>query len=145
MQQSKMLHKLKDLRPQQIVVILIIIGIGGYFIFIYKPPADPNKDRLAVIIHSSFPGNTPLSFVWKSINIINVDSSGSTNLIRPLDVGWALDWSPQGDKIAYYDYGSRSLYMVNSDGSNRPEVIQRGISAVDISWSPDGERFRTRI
>jgi Tol biopolymer transport system component len=49
-------------------------------------------------------------------------------------------WSPDGDKIAFYDNGA--IYLVNPDGSGRKEKLAGGLSALTYhAWSPDGEKI----
>lgn len=49
------------------------------------------------------------------------------------DYAGAIDWSPTGDKLAFFDNGK--LDVVNADGSGRVTVDSGGMA----SWSPDGK------
>ncbi len=61
--------------------------------------------------------------------------------VRITNTGSALAWSPDGDQFAYYDYDTRGLYVIHTDGWSNPELIQSDISALEITWSPDGTKI----
>lgn len=78
------------------------------------------------------------------IEVVNVDGSGLTQLVRvPSDSSGDLTWSPDGKQLAYVGgpLGHPNVYVVNADGSGR-RLLLRGDSdhgvVFDPSWSPDG-------
>ncbi len=57
---------------------------------------------------------------------------------------WAR-WSPDGSKIAFISDqdGEDEVYLVNQDGSNKPEELTHGLQAMLYApeWAPDGKRI----
>jgi Tol biopolymer transport system component len=54
----------------------------------------------------------------------------------PAMPGWALEWSPDGTRIAYVEGGSVSV--VDVDGGERSLLADSFVDIVEIAWSPDG-------
>jgi len=133
-------------KPQKMtLVILLAIGVvfAAYLFFGKAPPANPNEDRIAFVAKSSIPELSAL-FLIENIYVVNPDSPGLTHVIRQPNLQWGLTWSSQGDKIAYYEYGTDGLYAINADGSEKPELLWRGTrgrDAINLSWSPDGSKI----
>jgi tricorn protease len=54
-------------------------------------------------------------------------------------------WSPDGSKIAFVSDmdGEDELYLINQDGSGKPEELTHGFHAMlyQPSWAPDGKRL----
>jgi Tol biopolymer transport system component len=76
--------------------------------------------------------------------VAHADGSGVVNSVSiPFRVG--SDWSPDGTKFVYddnnaYEFGNRSLYLVNFDGSGQRTLYKsEGFSASSPLWSPSGE------
>lgn len=57
-------------------------------------------------------------------------------------------WSPDGAKILYVSDadGEDELYLINQDGSGKPEQLTQGLKAMlgAPDWSPDGKRIAYR-
>jgi Tol biopolymer transport system component len=51
----------------------------------------------------------------------------------------ALEWSPDGSRIAYAD--GRSVYEVAVDGGERSLLADSFVDIIDIAWSPDGTQI----
>jgi hypothetical protein len=51
----------------------------------------------------------------------------------------ALEWSPDGNQIAYAD--DASVYVVAVDGGERSLLADSFEDVIDIEWSPDGSRI----
>ena len=51
----------------------------------------------------------------------------------------AMEWSPDGTRIAYADDGS--VYEVGVDGDERSLLADSFVDIIDIDWSPDGSRI----
>ncbi len=120
--------------------IVICLGVIGYLLLNYEPPANPKAERIVFM-----GGSTP----WVELGVFNYDiyvmNVGEPGLIR---VTWQAGndsdptWSPQGDKIAYTRVDG--LYTVNADGSGQPELLWQGSgrgTTLDPAWSPDGSRI----
>jgi Tol biopolymer transport system component len=84
--------------------------------------------------------------VWNSANegiyAMNADGSGKTNLIEGEDIYTppdAIDWSPDGRRIAFVGGLEHALYVVNADGSGLREITS-GLAPRDArpAWSPGG-------
>jgi Tol biopolymer transport system component len=57
---------------------------------------------------------------------------------RRLASGSAPAWSPQGTKLAFV---GRNAIRVLDLATRRVRVVQRGVGATDLAWSPDGRRL----
>lgn len=84
------------------------------------------------------------------------DIDGSSHRITPYglpqweEFGWAVQWSPDGDRILFASvegaHGHRGhLYLINPDGSGlhriRIDTAGRPYSAWSPGWAPDGSRI----
>jgi TolB protein len=54
-------------------------------------------------------------------------------------------WSPDGDRIAFYDNTDRrypgAIYVIDADGTARKELPNTTTEQPGLAWSPDGERI----
>ena len=64
-----------------------------------------------------------------------------TDPVAESDIDWssALDWSPDGSRLAYIDLG-HSLSIVRVDGS-LTERIDLGMKVEDVRWRPNGQEL----
>ena len=101
-------------------------------------------------IHTWSPDGKQIAFersersrVW-NIWIINTDGNNLYQLTFDAKSNWVPDWSLDGKKIAFKtDIGSRSIDIINPDGSERETLLSAGDnkdwkSVTTPSWSPDG-------
>jgi len=72
---------------------------------------------------------------WLAPDIFVVDSRGR-GLKRLAERAWEPAFSPDGGKIAYIHGG---LWVMNADGSNKREIMDR--PAAMPAWSPDGKQI----
>ena len=100
------------------------------------------------------PDGTKIAFVSNRnkgyIQIWVIDADGG-NPTRLTDGVWDNnpDWSPDGRKIAYdfllnpwdNDKWNRTIYVMDSDGKNSRQLIEKPEWDTDPSWSPDGSRI----
>jgi Tol biopolymer transport system component len=70
------------------------------------------------------------------IYLINVDGTGLCKLTS--GTGDPV-WSPDGEKIAFYDNGA--ITVINADGSGRKKLIGGTYDPPQHAWSPDGQRI----
>jgi len=99
------------------------------------------------------PDGTKIAFVsyrggYKDIWVMNADGSDSTNLINDSDWDFGDEdpaWSPDGSKIAFVSKREgeidRSIYVMNTDGSNITRLTTSTGDNAHPSWSPDGTRI----
>ena len=67
---------------------------------------------------------------------MNADGSGK----RRLAVGFAVSWTPDGQKIAFDRWPEPGLYVVNADGRGQPRVLHYALNR-SARWSPDGQKI----
>lgn len=131
-------------KPQKIgLVLLLAVGVGvtGYLFSDRQPPIDPNADQIYFGSTSSFPGASGFFLSYDRYGM-NVDKPGVSRLTLPPPADKALAfWSPQRDRIVYYERDTRRLYIMNADGSGQPELLLRNISILNPTWSPDGSKI----
>ena len=70
---------------------------------------------------------------------IYVIDMATADLCKLTSTGTSPTWSPDGDKIAFYD--NDAINVINPDGSERRELIDAVSAQPAQAWSPDGERI----
>jgi Tol biopolymer transport system component/outer membrane murein-binding lipoprotein Lpp len=79
------------------------------------------------------------------IYVIDVPTAGIcklTSTAGQYQVSAAPAWSPEGNKIAFYD--KEAINVINADGTERKELTDLTDNVPDLSapaWAPDGERI----
>jgi len=75
----------------------------------------------------------------RNISVINPDGTGFKQLTDD-GMSYHARWSPDGQKIAFLSgpMSMVSLNVMNSDGSNRTELVANQEIIYDFRWSPDG-------
>jgi Tol biopolymer transport system component len=75
--------------------------------------------------------------------MVNVDGSNLTRLTSGDD--WDLDWSPDGRHIVFLHSetvsSSRTLRIVDADGSNPVDILPGEQGRLSPKWSPDGRQI----
>ena len=78
--------------------------------------------------------------------VIIVDASSLSTSVVTGRVGWAVAWSPDGEKIAFVPEGG-GVGVMNPDGS-AVEILARKFGSyvpLDIAWSPDGRQLAVAL
>jgi Tol biopolymer transport system component len=70
------------------------------------------------------------------IYVINVDGTG---LYKLTSTAAAPTWSPDGNKIAFYE--KSAIYLINPDGTGRKKLTGDIPDPTYPVWSPDGKRI----
>jgi len=127
---------------------------GGTDIYVLNPSATqtnltntPDEDEE---YPAWSPDGTRLAFdhndTFGSINVINADGSGRTNL-TPTEGGWRPIWSPDGQKLAFQSWFHNiprntvlpDIHVMHADGSGRTNLTNTLDEAEYApTWSPDG-------
>jgi Tol biopolymer transport system component len=121
-----------------------------------SPVWSPAGNKIAFASHTRTDAGTSSSTEPESkpaegltgIYLIKVNGTGlckltSTAVNSILQFGGPV-WSPDGEKIAFYDLGTEvmgTINVINADGSERKELIDALPGEPAQVWSPDGERI----
>ncbi len=113
---------------------LTVTGVGGKG----WPVWSPDGSKIAYL----FDGN---GFEPPSINVMNADGSNE-RLLTFTDSFKRIDWSPNGDRIAFSALGGPGceyIYVINADGTGQPAIVNSKLcgSNVHPKWSPDGSKI----
>jgi Pentapeptide repeats (8 copies)/WD40-like Beta Propeller Repeat len=89
------------------------------------------------------PDSKKIAFLRDSgIYVMNADGNCERQLTNHIDskvgIGDVLDWSPDGEKIAFKSAssGSNDIYVINADGSGRTNLTNSKQSEDYFAWSP---------
>jgi eukaryotic-like serine/threonine-protein kinase len=87
------------------------------------------------------------------IYLVNLDTSGLTQLTELDEGACQPSWSPDGSQIVFISpcagradltdsiYRNSSLYLMNADGTGQKPLTNVPSSDFDPAWSPDGKRI----
>ena len=86
------------------------------------------------------------TFYRRDICVVNPDGTGLKQLTDDGD-NYHPQWSPDGQKIAFCSGPPPkvSLYVMDSDGANMVEVVERQNDIYDFKWSPDGTKIMVYV
>lgn len=95
---------------------------------IYSVDWSPNGTELAINVEAE-------------IHILDLETSEE----RFLTNGYVPDWSPDGQKIIFYQFASVSpqadVLIINLDGGDRRRLMETHLNETFPIWSPDGTRI----
>ena len=87
----------------------------------------------------------PASAPAEGLTGIYISSADGTGMCKLTSISDAYPeaarptWSPDGNKIAFYD--PSAIYLINDDGTGRKELTGNITDPPQHAWSPDGERI----
>jgi TolB protein len=67
--------------------------------------------------------------------VMNADGSDQHPITSGTEREYGPVWSPDGTQIAFLDFGSRTVYVMNANGSGRYPVHPGGVQFVP-AWQP---------
>ncbi|MBA3316703.1 MAG: PD40 domain-containing protein [Gemmatimonadales bacterium] len=110
-------------------------AIGAYLPWYAEwAPASPN--RIAFRLLALNDGGT----LKYHVAVIGINGAGFQDLTPVgVDAATQVRWSPDGGRVAFIDYTTGRLMVVNADGSGLIEIA-RNIGVDAPAWSPDGQR-----
>jgi len=78
----------------------------------------------------------------RDICVMNSDGTG-LNQLTDDGVSYRPEWSPDGQKIAFYSGPPPTvdLNVMDSDGANRRELVSNQTDIYDFIWSPDSSKI----
>jgi Beta-propeller repeat/WD40-like Beta Propeller Repeat len=89
--------------------------------------------------------NMAMNYDFQVWNVVNADGSNFVNLTNNSDYEDNPQWSPDGTKIAFEDYGTGffpEVVVMNADGTNRINVTNSPTTSdYNAVWSPTGSRL----
>jgi Tol biopolymer transport system component len=108
-------------------VLIAPVGLGNF-------PWSP--DGSSVAVDASVGGQTGLVVIPVVGNPRLVSPPG-----EPLAIVSEIDWSPDGNRLAYAAFESptsdvRGIFVINADGTGRRQVSPPGVNAYRGTWMP---------
>jgi Tol biopolymer transport system component len=95
------------------------------------PDWSPDGSKIAYTVDN---GTAPGGDIW----VMNADGSDQHPITSGPDREFGPAWSPEGTQIAFLDFGTRTVYVMNSDGTGRLPVHPGGVQFVP-AWQPHPE------
>lgn len=80
----------------------------------------------------------------EKIFIVNIDGTGTKQLINDNSRQWNPSWSPDGNSFVFISQDNMStdqLYMASADGTGMNQVTEDGFKKSDIDWGKEGILF----
>jgi len=102
-----------------------------------KPVWSPDGTRIA------FKSDRDRNGSGNEIYVVNADGTNLKRLTYTTIDEWALDWSPDGQKIVYSVYTPEAqlgAYIMDADGTHVTRLLAT-MEVADVAWSPDGSRI----
>lgn len=104
----------------------------------HHPAWSPDGNEIAYLYFDSS-SSSKASQLW----VMDCESKTS-NKILDAEVAYSnIDWSPNGEWIAYIDTKEKSncgdIYLIRPDGSDKSRIMELPSCASSLSWSPNGE------
>ncbi len=96
------------------------------------PDWSPDGSRIAYV---SVTGAGPGGDIW----IMDADGSDQTQITSGDPSEYGAAWSPDGEQIAFLEWNTRTVYVMNADGTGGYAVHPLGVQFVP-AWQPRGDR-----
>ncbi|TAG15814.1 MAG: hypothetical protein EAZ39_19280 [Oscillatoriales cyanobacterium] len=131
------LHKL--LRLSSIVLISLTLSIALFLGLQSPPTAAAQKPSILAFVALQRRG----SEVKNSLFLVNPNGSSRRELAPNIDVGYALVWSPNGQRLAFVG-GDRDIYTVNADSSGLTKQFAGEsckAASFEIAWFSNSQKF----
>jgi Tol biopolymer transport system component len=104
----------------------------------HHPVWSPDGKEIAYLYFDSS-SSSKASELW----VINYESKISHKILDAEVAYSNIDWSPNGEWIAYIDTKIKNncgdIYIIRPDGSEKLKIMELPSCASSLSWSPNGE------
>ena len=127
-----------------LIAILLVPIAGGHSGPSLAGPS-PEDSEILVVSRYRSSGGCP-GGPYNCSHILTLDpATRNTNVVATEYGLTRVGWSPDGSRVAYVKWRDTdddpSIVVVNTDGSNRFDLVMPGRGEAGVEWSPDGTQL----
>ncbi|OGZ06560.1 MAG: hypothetical protein A3C93_06100 [Candidatus Lloydbacteria bacterium RIFCSPHIGHO2_02_FULL_54_17] len=144
---EKKMNRKGSVRIVVVGIIVLLVGVAGYFVLLRKPATPPVKNAQTTTTDSLIAVSYQDDAGHFQVFAVSPDGTTRKQLTHDDNGNIMPKWSPDGKKIAYVAQSEIKngavIHVMDADGANNTTVTEKesGTMSIVPDWSPDGQRI----